>query len=75
MVFETERSLAFVASEVINRAFAESLPDFRVLSIDVGDEFRAEGAFTVQITFINPQGVTDTASVPLSVDTFAVGGF
>lgn len=75
LVFETERSLAFIANEVVNRAFSENLPDFRLSSVEVGDEFRNDGQFTVMITFINPQGVTDTAQVPLSVDTFAVGGF
>lgn len=70
MVFETEQTLAFVANGVVNRAFSEHLPDFRVVSVEVGDEFRSSGQFQVTITFANPSGGTDQATVPLSVDTF-----
>jgi phage baseplate assembly protein W len=74
MVFETESSLLFVATQVVNRAFTTSLPGFNVTSVSVGDQFRSDGQFQVEIVFTNPQGVQDTVAVPLSVDTFAVGG-
>lgn len=74
LVFETERGLPFVAQQVVNRAFNDNLPGFGLVSVVVGEQFRSDGQFEVAITFTNPQGVQDTASVPLSVDTFAVGG-
>jgi phage baseplate assembly protein W len=75
LVFETERSLLFVATGVVNRAFAQNLPEFSVVSVTVGEQFRTDGRFEVAITFANPQGTQDTVSVPLSVDTFSTGGF
>lgn len=74
MVFETDRSLAFVANDVISRAFSESLPGFTLTSIEVGDEFRDGGKFTVSITYTTPQGIPDAVSVPFSTDTFTNGG-